>query len=801
MLQFSTYFRGKVSANSSLSYSSSTGVFGLNLSNSNTWLAQQNFTNIAIPSGDWIYFNTPADTNWTMGMATTAFTTGLVNRADSINITTGAGTAGPDGFAIGSTGATSSLEVEGHNNQVYIPTLLTIGTTTRNGSDALDVTGTYKFNSAGVFAGTTNVTGTFEIGGAAVALPISVANGGTNASSASGTALDNITGFSSTGILNRTGAGAYSFLAYTNSDTPSTLVERDSSGNFSAGAINASGGFQTVDGISIGTGTAITAGGSGAFAFTGTSTSGFGTYFGSGAPTISAAQGSLYLRSDGLPYYNTNGTTGWNALVSAGANSSITSLTGLTTPLSVAQGGTGTATPALVAGTNVTITGTWPDQTINASGGGGSVSITAGTPNIVLTPSPLTGTGTVGTTQPLDMQSVNSAFALPSADVTKVVERTNAGAQTDTIAQATGAFGAGFTLGYSTAVSANAITATTSTIGGLSTVQLGAYQALDLVSDGTNYIPFLGVPIPPTQTGTTYLRDDMSWHAPSGSGTVNSGSSGQVAYYASSGTAVSGESTITSGQCPNGTTGATGCLEVGTGLGVTSGVVSVTYGTATNQAAEGGVITAGGPIGSATVAPVVTYNAAGQLTAVTSATITPAIGSVTGLGTGVATFLATPSGANLASALTTALPTTAGGTGAASLGAAGIAQLGVANTFTAAQSVTPTTISNSTCTGTYTLTPSGTASNDYNLTCAASAAITIANPTTMTPGTTLNFTITQPSSGSPATLSAVGTHYLFPGGTLPVLSTANSALDGISCRVETTTQIWCAPPMLALAFP
>jgi len=38
--------------------------------------------------------------------------------------------------------------------------------------------------------------------------------------------------------------------------------------------------------------------------------------------------------------------------------------------LDVANGGTGTATPALVAGTNVTITGTWPNQTIAASGGG-----------------------------------------------------------------------------------------------------------------------------------------------------------------------------------------------------------------------------------------------------------------------------------------------------------------------------------------------------------------------------------------------------------------------------------------------
>jgi hypothetical protein len=39
--------------------------------------------------------------------------------------------------------------------------------------------------------------------------------------------------------------------------------------------------------------------------------------------------------------------------------------------LPVANGGSGTATPSLVAGTNVTITGSWPNQTIAATGGGG----------------------------------------------------------------------------------------------------------------------------------------------------------------------------------------------------------------------------------------------------------------------------------------------------------------------------------------------------------------------------------------------------------------------------------------------
>jgi hypothetical protein len=52
-------------------------------------------------------------------------------------------------------------------------------------------------------------------------------------------------------------------------------------------------------------------------------------------------------------------------------NSASTGAVTLAGTLAVANGGTGTATPSLVAGTNVTITGTWPNQTINSSGGSG----------------------------------------------------------------------------------------------------------------------------------------------------------------------------------------------------------------------------------------------------------------------------------------------------------------------------------------------------------------------------------------------------------------------------------------------
>jgi hypothetical protein len=59
-----------------------------------------------------------------------------------------------------------------------------------------------------------------------------------------------------------------------------------------------------------------------------------------------------------------------------------------------------------------------------------------------------------------------------------------------------------------------------------------------------------------------------------------------------------------------------------------------------------------GAYGSATQVGTFTVNAQGQLTLAGNTTVTPALGSITGLGTGVATFLATPTSANLALAVT-----------------------------------------------------------------------------------------------------------------------------------------------------
>jgi hypothetical protein len=120
-------------------------------------------------------------------------------------------------------------------------------------------------------------------------------------------------------------------------------------------------------------------------------------------------------------------STDWNTfnnkLATNGSAANLTGLpltTGVTGLLPVANGGTGTASPSLVQGTNVTITGTWPNQTINSTGGGGSgtvTSVAATVPSFLsVTGSPITTSGTLaiaysGTALPIANGGTNATTA------------------------------------------------------------------------------------------------------------------------------------------------------------------------------------------------------------------------------------------------------------------------------------------------------------------------------------------------------------------------------------------------------
>jgi len=164
--------------------------------------------------------------------------------------------------------------------------------------------------------------------------------------------------------------------------------------------------------------------------------------------------------------------------------------TGVTGLLPVANGGTGTASPGIVAGTNITVTGTWPNQTVNSSAGGGTV-----TNSTNLTSNSLVlGTGTTGT---------QAAAGLGSDGVSKInlgvagtsvgsIAFSNATSGSITLAPATGALGA-VTL---------TMPAVTDTIVGLAATQTLTNKTL---TAPTLTAPVLGTPASGTLTNATGL--------------------------------------------------------------------------------------------------------------------------------------------------------------------------------------------------------------------------------------------------------------------------------------------------------
>ena len=104
------------------------------------------------------------------------------------------------------------------------------------------------------------------------------------------------------------------------SQSADLFLVRNSTDTANLASINASGSFFSGGAISAHYTTAIPAGGTAGAGLMVSSTLGFGVFFGSGAPTLSAAKGSLYMRSDGSGindrmYVNTDGSTTWTAVV------------------------------------------------------------------------------------------------------------------------------------------------------------------------------------------------------------------------------------------------------------------------------------------------------------------------------------------------------------------------------------------------------------------------------------------------------------------------------------------------------
>ena len=324
--------------------------------------------------------------------------TGLTTALTVAQGGTGSATAGGARTNLGAAASGSNADITALTNAAGIQV----------GAPTLGARGVGTINATGLFINGVGVgTGSGSVTSVAMSVPsfLSIAGSpittsGTLAVTLSGTALPVANG----------GTGQ---TTYTNGQL---LIGNTTGNTLTKATLTAGTGISITNGT--GSITIASTGGSGTVTSVAASGGTTGLSF-SGTPITTSGTltlaGTLAIASGGTGATSASGARLNLGAATAGANADITSLTGLTTALTVAQGGTGVATvptngqvligngtgyslAGITAGSGITVTNSAGGITIASTAGGGSVTsvdVSGGTTGLSTSGGPITGAGTI----------------------------------------------------------------------------------------------------------------------------------------------------------------------------------------------------------------------------------------------------------------------------------------------------------------------------------------------------------------------------------------------------------------------